>query len=378
MNRFEEDYNNLNTLYEKYLLEYGSQYTPRMAGGQQAAQQGSPSYRKGSLPMGVPGDSGSNAYSSNEIPTTTSPVSDEEKPEEGHISKVDILAKIDEMKSISVIDSTKYKDENGKAASLKKLFLKYETNKTRNAIQEAADKREEEERRKKEQENQKFQDPPKKLQKILDKKFNDPKLDGSFEVKVDDLNDKNSSFTVKQTISRERKGVTKTYEDTVNFSDNKMISLSFFTESGIVKSDTQQEIRPSDLYKAIMSTPYGGKSRLLRYSFSDIKDGTLLEMLGYDYKTGKKMKSELADKYSDDLVKELLKQINIVFKEAGYEQEFDIVSMIESEESEDVKKRLARYIMKLSEKMTGIYGTGDGKGIPIDKEGKPGEEIVLQ
>tara|TARA_R110002167_G_scaffold125158_1_gene305152 strand:+ start:8836 stop:9207 length:372 start_codon:yes stop_codon:yes gene_type:complete len=97
MNRFEEDYNNLNTLYEKYLLEYGSQYTPRMAGGQQAAQQGSPSFRKGALPMGVPGDGGSNAYSSNQIPTTTSPVSDEEKSKDGHISKIDILAKIDEM-----------------------------------------------------------------------------------------------------------------------------------------------------------------------------------------------------------------------------------------------------------------------------------------
>jgi len=97
MNRFEEDYNNLNTLYEKYLLEYGSEYTPRMAGGQQAAQQGSPSFRKGSLPMGVPGDGGSNVYSSNEIPTTTSPVSDEEMSEDTHISKVDILAKIDEM-----------------------------------------------------------------------------------------------------------------------------------------------------------------------------------------------------------------------------------------------------------------------------------------
>ena len=97
MNRFEEDYNNLNTLYEKYLLEYGSQYTPRMAGGQQAAQQGSPSYRKGSLPMGVPGDAGSNLYSANQMSNTTSPVSDEEKPGEGHISKVDILAKIDEM-----------------------------------------------------------------------------------------------------------------------------------------------------------------------------------------------------------------------------------------------------------------------------------------
>ncbi len=68
-----------------------------MAGGQQAAQQGSPSFRKGSLPMGVPGDGGSNVYSSNEIPTTTSPVSDEEMSEDTHISKVDILAKIDEM-----------------------------------------------------------------------------------------------------------------------------------------------------------------------------------------------------------------------------------------------------------------------------------------
>jgi len=97
MNRFEEDYNNLNTLYEKYLLEYGSQYTPRMAGGQQAAQQGSPSYRKGDLPLGVPGDGGTNLYSANQISNTTSPVSDEEKPDDNSISKVDILAKIDEM-----------------------------------------------------------------------------------------------------------------------------------------------------------------------------------------------------------------------------------------------------------------------------------------
>ena len=97
MNRFEEDYNNLNTLYEKYLLEYGSQYTPRMAGGQQAAQQGSPSYRKGDLPLGVPGNGGTNLYSANQIPNTTSPVSDEENPEDSSISKVSILAKIDEM-----------------------------------------------------------------------------------------------------------------------------------------------------------------------------------------------------------------------------------------------------------------------------------------
>jgi len=97
MNRFEEDFNNLNTIYEKYLIEYSSQYTPRMAGGQQAAQQGSPSYRKGDLPVGVPGDGGSNLYSSNQISNTTSPVSDEEKSKDDHISRVDILARIDEL-----------------------------------------------------------------------------------------------------------------------------------------------------------------------------------------------------------------------------------------------------------------------------------------
>ncbi len=97
MNRFEEDFNNLNTIYEQYLVEYGSQYTPRMAGGQQAAQQGSPSYRKGDLPIGVPGDGGTNLYSANQISNTTSPISDEEKPKDDHISRVDILAKIDEL-----------------------------------------------------------------------------------------------------------------------------------------------------------------------------------------------------------------------------------------------------------------------------------------
>ncbi len=120
MNRFEEDFNNLNTIYEQYLVEYGSQYTPRMAGGQQAAQQGSPSYRKGSLPMGVPGDAGSNLYSANQMSNTTSPVSDEEKPEEGHISKVDILAKIDEM--IDEAESSGMDYAIHQLASLKKFI----------------------------------------------------------------------------------------------------------------------------------------------------------------------------------------------------------------------------------------------------------------
>ena len=119
MNRFEEDFNNLNTIYEQYLVEYGSQYTPRMAGGQQAAQQGSPSYRKGDLPMGVPGDAGSNLYSANQMSTTTSPVSDEEKPKDSNISKVDILTKIDEM-----IDEAKDsgKDYVYELTSLKKFI----------------------------------------------------------------------------------------------------------------------------------------------------------------------------------------------------------------------------------------------------------------
>lgn len=93
MNRFEEDFNNLNMIYEKYLTEYSA---PQMAGGQQPTVQGNPSFRKGDLPLAVPG-SGGNAYAMNEIPSTTAPVSDEEMTEETHISKVDVLAKIDEM-----------------------------------------------------------------------------------------------------------------------------------------------------------------------------------------------------------------------------------------------------------------------------------------
>jgi len=121
MNRFEEDFNNLNTIYEQYLVEYGSQYTPRMAGGQKATQQGSPSIGKGVLPVGVPGDGGSNVYSSNEIPTTVSPVSgDEEKPKDGHISKVDILAKIDELKDAAESSGMDYAIYQ--LASLKKFI----------------------------------------------------------------------------------------------------------------------------------------------------------------------------------------------------------------------------------------------------------------
>jgi len=65
------------------------------------------------------------------------------------LDEEEIEKKIEEMKRISVVDATTYKDENGKLVSLKKLFLRYETNKTRNEIQDAIDKRKEEERKKK-------------------------------------------------------------------------------------------------------------------------------------------------------------------------------------------------------------------------------------
>ena len=158
----------------------------------------------------------------------------------GDLSDSEILDKIEEMKSISVIDSTKYKDENGKAASLKKLFLKYETNRTRNAIQEAADKREEEERKKKgsgqnegnRQNEEETPDPPTRQEKILKNNFED----AGAEVTVDDNTDKDSGFTLNFRYNR------------FVVSDNKPIRL------GIVGGGVgtgQQSIRPSDLIKAL-------------------------------------------------------------------------------------------------------------------------------
>ena len=117
MNRFEEDYNNLNLIYEKY---YGESYSaPRMAGGQQAAAIGSPSYRKDDLPMGVSGNGG-NLHASNSLPDTVSPVSNEEMSEDTHISKVDILAKVDEM--IEDAQSTGMYYAIHQLASLKKFI----------------------------------------------------------------------------------------------------------------------------------------------------------------------------------------------------------------------------------------------------------------
>ena len=107
MNRFEEDFNNLNVIYEKYYLNEYS-VAPRMAGGQGPTAQGSPSYSKGNVPTTAPGSSGGNLYASNMLPSTTSPVSDEEISDESYISKDDVIAKIDELLKEAESDGMDY------------------------------------------------------------------------------------------------------------------------------------------------------------------------------------------------------------------------------------------------------------------------------
>jgi len=160
----------------------------------------------------------------------------------GDLSDQEILDKIDEMKSISVIDATKYKDENGKAASLKKLFLKYETNKTRNAIQEAADKREEElkkkeeeERRKKENKKDKDTDtdetvPDPVKESDVEKVFKDDDL----EIEVDNPNDVDSGFIA----------------GNIAFKDNQEIKRGSLANALKFKNFSNS-VRTSVLYKAL-------------------------------------------------------------------------------------------------------------------------------
>ena len=167
----------------------------------------------------------------------------------GDLDETEILAKIDEMKSISVVDSTKYKDENGKAASLKKLFLKYETNKTRNAIQDAADKKEEEERRKKASgENEGTDDgggedveDPTKESNVRNVFKND-----NLEIKVNNPNDIDSGFIVS------KKGkYTKTVYSSIAFKDNQEIKRGSLAKIGIKGKNFNNSVRTSVLYKAL-------------------------------------------------------------------------------------------------------------------------------
>tara|TARA_R100000908_G_scaffold24448_1_gene10698 strand:+ start:1012 stop:2793 length:1782 start_codon:yes stop_codon:yes gene_type:complete len=167
----------------------------------------------------------------------------------GDLDETEILAKIDEMKSISVIDSTKYKDENGEAASLKKLFLKHETNKTRNAIQDAADKKEEEERRKKASgENEGTDDgggedveDPTKESNVRNVFKND-----NLEIKVNNPNDIDSGFIVS------KKGkYTKTVYSSIAFKDNQEIKRGSLAKIGIKGKNFNNSVRTSVLYKAL-------------------------------------------------------------------------------------------------------------------------------
>ena len=63
--QFKEDFNELGLIYEAYFA--------KKADGQSDLAQGSPSFRKGYMQPG-----GVNAYAFNDIPRTTTPVSDEE------------------------------------------------------------------------------------------------------------------------------------------------------------------------------------------------------------------------------------------------------------------------------------------------------------
>lgn len=63
--QFKEDFNELGLIYEAYFA--------KKAGGQSDLAQGSPSFRKGYMQPG-----GVNEYAFNDIPHTTTPVSDEE------------------------------------------------------------------------------------------------------------------------------------------------------------------------------------------------------------------------------------------------------------------------------------------------------------
>ena len=78
--RFEESFNDLGLIYERY-------YAPNKAGGQKDAMEGNPSYRKGtfSTPQGSV-----NQYQANQLSQVTAPVSDEEAPDP-------IMKRIDEL-----------------------------------------------------------------------------------------------------------------------------------------------------------------------------------------------------------------------------------------------------------------------------------------
>jgi hypothetical protein len=101
-----DDYKEIQKIYE----EYGGQFTPTMADGQLAAQQGNPSFRKGGLPLAYPGG-GSNNYARGEagayqVPTVT-PIGDEEVLVKDIENRI-VIDKIDEYIEQALEDDMMY------------------------------------------------------------------------------------------------------------------------------------------------------------------------------------------------------------------------------------------------------------------------------
>ncbi len=238
------------------------------------------------------------------------------------------------MKDSSVIDATKYKDENGKNVSLKKLFLRYETNKTRNAIQEAENKRIEEENKKK----KKVQGPEKKTSgKITEEKFDTKK------VTVDNPNDKDSGFKIEDISKNVQEGVDLINE--IVFSDNEVIRLDVFGEGGVIGPD-QQSIRPSDLFLAISRVIDPAKDTIAE---NDLR--RLIATLNQDsFKDSQGKTIKFTSRAAKQTSEKIINEINKVFKELDYETKFGISSLT-SLKTQDAK-RLARYLEKLQEKLS--------------------------
>lgn len=89
------DYAEIQKIYEGY----GGQFTNTMVAGQQAAQQGNPSYGKSGIPLAYPGG-GSNNYARGvagnyQVPTVAVIAGDEEVPVKDIENRI-VLDKIDE------------------------------------------------------------------------------------------------------------------------------------------------------------------------------------------------------------------------------------------------------------------------------------------
>jgi len=101
------DYAEIQKIYEGY----GGQFTDTMVAGQQAAQQGNPSYGKGRLPLAYPGGGG-NPYASGvagnyQVPTVAVVAGDEEVQVKDIENQI-VIDKIDEYMEQALEDEMMY------------------------------------------------------------------------------------------------------------------------------------------------------------------------------------------------------------------------------------------------------------------------------